>query len=738
MKKNDPAKVASKFINNTNQNIFLTGKAGTGKTTFLRNIIKHTHKKAVVAAPTGIAAINAGGVTLHSLFQLPFGSFIPDDFASNYNEYLKLSTPSSLMRQSKLNAQKRQLLKEMELLIIDEVSMLRADLLDAIDTILRAVRRTDKTFGGIQILFIGDLLQLPPVVKDAEWSILKDYYKSAYFFEAQALKKDGIEIIELEKIYRQSDNTFISILNKLRNGTVEEHDVELLNGYYNPYYEELLEEQYILLTTHNRTADELNKRSLQNIGDDSFTYSAKLWGEFNENNYPVEEELALKQGAQVMFIKNDPTGAGQYFNGKIGRIETLREEEIVVYFEDEDRSVTVEEYIWENKRFTLDINTNEVEEKVIGTFTQYPLKLAWAITIHKSQGLTFERAILDVRAAFAPGQVYVALSRLTSLDGLVLTGPFSNQALMPEKPVVAFGNTKKPIDEVVRILDASTQKYLIEASLNTFDFRSLQMTLAEHVGSYNKAENKSNKQKHKSWAVDLAKEINRLSGVAERFQRQLNSFFPNQSDRQDGLNRRHLEKILERVEAAKDYFVDGFEPIFASYDEHIKLVRSQKAMTTYLKELKLLYGSIVSQKRRILKSVLHVRSVIDNVELDNEALASIRSSDDNVQEVFKKAKKEDTKLITYNWYKEGKSVEEIAQLRDLKDGTIITHLSHFVEQGKIPVDELLDQAKLDRILALNDKLLEKTLNNFKNSLPADYSYQDIRLVLSHLKWKERK
>ena len=734
MGKSDPAKIASKFINNTNQNIFLTGKAGTGKTTFLKNIIKHTHKKTVVAAPTGIAAINAGGVTLHSLFQLPFGSFIPDDFGSSYNEYLKISTPSSLMRQSKIRAQKRQLIKEIELLIIDEVSMLRADLLDAIDTILKAIRRTDKTFGGIQILFIGDLLQLPPVVKDAEWNILKDYYKSAYFFEAQALKQDGLEIIELEKIYRQSDNTFISVLNKLRNGTVTEQDVELLNGYYNPYYEELLEEQYILLTTHNRTADELNKRSLQNIGSDGYSYSATIWGEFNEHNYPVEEELVLKEGAQVMFIKNDPTGAGQYFNGKIGRVVTLREEEIVVYFEDEDRSVTVDEYIWENKRFKLDPETNEVEEKVIGTFTQYPLKLAWAITIHKSQGLTFEKAILDVRAAFAPGQVYVALSRLTSLDGLVLTGPFANHSLMPEKPVVEFARTKKPIDEVVRILDASTQSYLKEALINTFDFRSLQHTIADHVKSYDKAENKSNKQKHKSWAVDLQKEVNRLAGVAEKFQRQLNSFFPSPIGSAETLTDQHLKKILDRLEAAKKYFIDGFDPIFASYDERIKLVRSQKAVATYLKELRLLYGSIVSQKRRILKSVLHVRSVKDNVELDKDTLACIHGTESKNNTFSKlKEKKEDTKTISYNWYKEGKSVEEIAGLRELKEGTIITHLSHFVEQGKIPVEELLDSGKLDRILAMNEKLQEKTLTNFKKNLPADYSYQDIRLALAHLK-----
>jgi len=310
---NNRLALASKFINNTNRHVFLTGKAGTGKTTFLKYIIHHTFKNVVVAAPTGIAAINAGGVTLHSLFLLPFGSFVPtNDNATVFSEHLKINNKNSLLRELKMHKNKRKLLQEMELLIIDEVSMLRSDLLDAIDTILQSVRRNRRTFGGVQILFIGDLLQLPPVVKDAEWRILKQYYKSPFFFDAHALADNPPLYIELEKIYRQTDNTFINILNNLRNNTVNEHDVEVLNQHYQPDFKPKPTENYIKLTTHNNSADLLNNTELTKIKNPSYFFKAEIKDDFNENAYPLELTLELKKGAQIMFVKNDPSG-GQRF-----------------------------------------------------------------------------------------------------------------------------------------------------------------------------------------------------------------------------------------------------------------------------------------------------------------------------------------------------------------------------------------------------------------------------------------
>ena len=310
-----PAEIASKFINHTGKNIFLTGKAGTGKTTFLKYIVESTHKKCIVAAPTGIAAINAGGVTLHSLFQLPFGAFIPENIQATQTMYTKLNTPHSLIKEMQLNANKRNLLRELELLIIDEVSMLRADLLDAIDVILRSVRRNHtKAFGGVQILFIGDLLQLPPVVKDDEWQTLRNYYKSVYFFDARVLQQQKPLYVELDKIYRQDDAVFIGLLNNLRANKTTKADIDLLNSYHQPEFKPNPEENYITLTTHNVKADKINKEYLQNLGGQSFFYKARIDGEFNENTYPVELNLELKQGAQVMFVKNGLSGAQRFFN----------------------------------------------------------------------------------------------------------------------------------------------------------------------------------------------------------------------------------------------------------------------------------------------------------------------------------------------------------------------------------------------------------------------------------------
>lgn len=365
-----PEIIATKFINRTGKHLFLTGKAGTGKTTFLKQIIEHTHKNAVIAAPTGIAAINAGGVTLHSLFQLPFGSFIPSDAPLNMSVTTQVTTPKQLTRNLQMHTSKRRLLQEIELLIIDEVSMLRADLLDAIDTILRYVRRKrNLPFGGVQILFIGDLHQLPPVVKDGEWSMLCEYYKSIHFFEALALGGQKPVYIELEKIYRQTDSRFISLLNNFRENKVSRDDINTLNKCLKPDFKPENSDGYIHLTTHNRIADEINRKALQRLPGESFQYSCEIEGNFLEHQYPIDPILELKEGAQVMFIKNDYSGQQRYFNGKIGVVTELGEEQIEVGFLDGSDPAWVERYEWQNKKFTLNKTSNEIEEDLLGALS---------------------------------------------------------------------------------------------------------------------------------------------------------------------------------------------------------------------------------------------------------------------------------------------------------------------------------------------------------------------------------
>ncbi|NQZ78079.1 MAG: AAA family ATPase, partial [Ekhidna sp.] len=366
---NDPAEIAANYVNSTNRHIFLTGKAGTGKTTFLRSIIRNTYKNVAVAAPTGIAAINAEGVTLHSLLQLPFGVFIPEDIPFSQRN-IQVTTPSTLFKEARFGAQKRKLINELELLIIDEVSMLRADLLDCIDATLRGIRkRRFDPFGGVQILFIGDLMQLPPVVRNEEASLLNQFYASPYFFAASALKEAPPIRVELDKVYRQSDERFISLLNRLRHNELSYQDSQLLNEKYDGE-NSINEEGYIHLTTHNAKADKINSTRLKELSSKQRSFEADIEGDFPDNAFPNERKLTLKEGAQVMFIKNDPTGKGRFFNGKIGTITELSDE-ILVTFED-DEEVKVEQYEWENARYVLEKASNEIEKKVIGTFKQYP------------------------------------------------------------------------------------------------------------------------------------------------------------------------------------------------------------------------------------------------------------------------------------------------------------------------------------------------------------------------------
>ncbi len=420
---NEQFDLAFGFATETAESIFLTGKAGTGKTTFLKHLRQHCAKNIVVAAPTGVAAINAGGVTLHSLFQLPFHPFLPTK-----------ASRDELLAKMRFNKTRQQLLRKMEVLVIDEISMVRADTLDAIDCILRSVRRNHHTaFGGVQLLCIGDLFQLPPVARNEEWKLLSEYYASPFFFDSLVVKEQLPLLIELKKIYRQKQDSFVSLLNKVRNNIMSAEDFAMLNSRFIPGFQPPPGENYITLTSHNNQADQINNRELQKLHTKLYSFTADVEGEFPENIFPAESPLQLKEGAQVMFLKND-TIYKRYFNGKIGRVKSVDDDEIIV--EADGDQIRVGRETWENTRYAVNRSDGKLEQEVLGTFSQFPLRLAWAITIHKSQGLTFDKLMIDGGLAFASGQVYVALSRCTSLDGIVLLSKLHPQVLFSNDHVV--------------------------------------------------------------------------------------------------------------------------------------------------------------------------------------------------------------------------------------------------------------------------------------------------------------
>ncbi len=749
----DAATIASRFINNTNRNIFLTGKAGTGKTTFLRSIVEQTHKNTIVAAPTGIAAINAGGVTLHSLFQLPFGTFIPaNNLPVSGNIQIQLNTPDSLLRGLQMHSFKRNLLQEMELLIIDEVSMLRADLLDAIDVVLRSVRRSKaEPFGGVQVLFIGDLFQLPPVVKQEEWEYLKPWYDDIWFFAARALRDQKPLYIELDKIYRQSDNKFITLLNHFREDKVTREDLELLNEKYNPDLQADDIAGYIHLTTHNRKADAINREALKELPGRMYTYDAVIEGDFNEYLYPVDSRLELKEGAQVMFIKNDYSGEQRYFNGKIGTVSSLSDQEIEVSFDDGEPDALVERYTWENKKFSLNTETNEIEERVIGTFSHYPLKLAWAITVHKSQGLTFEKAIIDVSSAFAPGQIYVALSRLVSLDGLILSARIPYSGPGQDEAIREYVQHKDDEPLLETVLQEEIRFFIRDAVLKSFNFGFLNSRLHYFTESHDKDEKRSKKQQYKTWSLKLETDLKPLRETAEKFTDQLKKILRTGGDD-------YLSRLDARMEAARGYF----EPLLNGFSERIfgqiRLMDSEKGTKAYQKELKDLERIFFKQRQMIYKAQELIRTAIEGTEFSKERWNSTSVNRDRIGQVrngVKEAKeskgakggkrdgkgkegkggpreeRERSDKISFDMFRAGKGMDEIAQTRSLTLGTIQGHLVHYVENGQISIFELVDRGKVEKVLELIKDMEINGLNSIREQAGNDISYGELRLIIAH-------
>lgn len=723
---------AVSFINHTSRPVFLTGKAGTGKTTFLRYIKAHSYKKMAIVAPTGVAAINAGGTTIHSLFFLPFGMYLADyELAWNEGDHY-IYNKQRLFGKVKLTKQRRAILQELDLLVIDEVSMLRADTLDAIDAILRWARRNAAPYGGVQMLFIGDLYQLPPVVKSQEQGLLYQYYRSPFFFDAHVMQEAPPIQLELRKIYRQRDDTFISLLNNIRNNSCSVEEIAYLNQFYQPDFRPKREEAYITLTSHNRLADSINQQELDALPGRTFCFEAAIKGDFSENSFPTEDKLFLKEGAQIMFIKNDKGEERKYYNGKIGIVEGISRDgsEINVRFPGEDQTFVVEQEEWKNLRYNYDQQSDKINEETLGTFKQYPIRLAWAVTIHKSQGLTFEKAVIDAGASFAAGQVYVALSRLTSLSGLVLRSQIVSGSIRTDPQVVAFSNQQLADEAIGDVLLKEQQAYLLNNLSNSFLWSKLTL---ETNNLKNEIMTKNIPDKtlaYKKLAL-IAQACNEHFDVAEKFR----AWLAKQFSTSEQLN---IDSIHDRSQKAASWFIQQVEEeLIKALQQHIDAWSIKKKNKKYLKELDNLMLSYLRKKEQLKQCALitqaikdgrNIQDVIHEVTTNQQVVLGQQPT----HEPEKKSTKGETKRISLELFKKGNSVEEIADARGLTVSTVINHLTYYIGID-ITATDLLDEKKLKMMTPVIKKHPTKTLTELKRLFKSSVEFHEIKIAQAALR-----
>lgn len=806
MQQNSQLDLAFNFVQYTDKNIFLTGKAGTGKTTFLHELKKTSHKRMAVVAPTGVAAINAGGVTINSFFQLPFGPYIPGN--------------TSKPEQKRFNKDKINLIKSLDLLVIDEISMVRADTLDQIDEVLKRFKDHIKPFGGVQLLMIGDLHQLSPVVKDEDWMILKDYYPNLFFFSSKALGLTHPISIELKHIYRQVDTHFIDLLNSVRQNQIDENVLKKLNQRYIPDFNPKDEEGYITLTTHNKSAQEINDKKLHELQTPLCRFNAIVQDEFPEYSYPTLAELELKKGAQVMFVKNDPSRERLFFNGKIGIVTKISEEQILVKCPGDLSEICVNPLEWTNIKYELDTQSKEVKEKIIGTFNQFPLKLAWAITIHKSQGLTFEKAVIDANMAFAHGQVYVALSRCKSFEGMVLRSPISLNSVKTDGTVSEYTRNAKNNEPGEQDLNKSRISFQKALLYELFNFDGLKTSLFRLK--------KLAEDHYSILDPNMIENLNLIRNtadkdiyeVAEIFKKQLNHYLS-----ENKLPEANVD-LQERVKKACNYFQGKIATVI--YEGLLKLNTDtdNKAVQTsiigilddFYKETSIktalmkacsegfntniylktranteidykpvknsvqsistsrensihpeLYQSLRFWRDELAKEwgvplylVLAQKSILELVQTLPSNLIELESIKGlgktrvkqygmDVLEIIntycenhgiergafelpikEKKVKTDTKIISFDLFKLGKTVAEIAVERGFTSSTIEGHLSHFIQSGDVSVFDLVSKIKVARIMAYIIQNPGSGTTETKNALGDDVSYGELRAVLKHL------
>lgn len=724
--RNPVFKLATDFVNHTSRSIFLTGKAGSGKTTFLKHIVNTTSKKCVVVAPTGVAAINAGGVTMHSFFQLPFGPYLPGT-QSKFNG-VEVSDKNSLFKNIRFSREKRELLRELELLIIDEVSMVRCDMLDAMDTILRHFRkRYTEPFGGLQVLYIGDLYQLPPVAKTEEWELLKEHYQSPFFFQAHVAIESPPLYIELKKIYRQSDQQFIALLNRVRNNTLSQEDLHWLNSKHEGHFTPPATENYITLCTHNYKADAVNAAELEKLPGQVHRFRGIIENEFSDKALPTEMELRLKVGAQVMFIKNDTDAERRYYNGKLAVVSRIQNDEIEVTFPDTQSTLVLSQETWRNIRYTLNPETRKIEEEEIGSFTQYPIRLAWAITIHKSQGLTFHKAVLDAGSSFAPGQVYVALSRCSSFEGLVLQSRITFDSVSTDARVIEFAHREQEAAVLETILTQEQKQFLADRLKRVFDFT--QLTDALENFKQDQQEKKAKKTTITwSWIDPLILVAREKQEVFRKFQPELDRIL-------EGVPEHGTQLLMDRMQKAITYFssavlTEMLVPLKQQEDALRKATRVKK----YLTEVGALRQLIANKLKAIQQASYGDIQFYQPTEEEVEAVETFKKP-----AVRKKEKREKGSSLkdTLVAFREGQNQKVIAETRGLAESTIEGHLAQWVKSGEIQIEELLSNEKIEAIR----KALETTTENatpVKQRLGEAYSYGEIRMVVNHLAWLAKK
>ncbi len=815
---NPQLELAYNFLQYTNQNIFLTGKAGTGKTTFLRNLKKSSPKRMIVVAPTGVAAINAGGVTIHSFFQMSFGPQIPVD---PHQERPVAVSPEGYAAAGikRFSREKINIMRSLDLLVIDEISMVRADILDGIDEVLRRYKNRYKPFGGVQLLMIGDLQQLAPVVKDEDWNILKTYYDTCFFFSSRALKHSKFIGIELTHIFRQSDQRFIDLLNKVRENRLDTATLQELNQRYVPGFNPEEKEGYITLTTHNYQSQQINGLKLGLLKTKLHQFVAQVEGEFPEYSYPTDPELGLKVGAQVMFVKNDSSAGKEYYNGKIGKIVNIIDDLVQVLCPGEPGPIDVVAVEWENARYKLNEASQEIEEEIIGKFIQLPLKLAWAITIHKSQGLTFEKAIIDARASFAHGQVYVALSRCKTLEGLVLSSPIADFSVKNDSTVIQFTEDVERNQPGPDELEKSRKEYVHQLLAELFDFKPMQRQVyylqklweehsAQLLGTL--------KTQLQTMAQPLQTELIEVAGKFEPQLRQL--VF-------SGTKAEENDQLQERVKKAAGYFSGKLDSAIggpfseATFDTDNKAIRKSFndaadklrkeihtkkvcldlckngfSIKTYLETKSKAAIEIPEQERKgrssgssaaftmhpefyatlkkwrsekadsldvdihrvVPQKTLH--EIVQTLPATKSGLKSVKGMGGARMQQFgreileliigyrrqkgldlpvgveKEVEKagQSSQETSFEMFKSGKSIPEIAQGRGMAVSTIEGHLVQFVGSGELGIERLVEPKKTKAIQEYVEKHQVGGMNEIRAALGNDFSYSEIRFVLKYL------
>lgn len=726
---NHEMNLAWQYIAETDMSVFLTGKAGTGKTTFLQRIRQLSPKRMVVVAPTGVAAINAHGVTIHSFFQIAPGLHLPGEYHEQGNKRYQMSQ------------EKKHILRTLDLLVIDEVSMVRADLMDAIDEVMRHYRNPHRPFGGVQLLLIGDLQQLAPIVEEKEKAIMDSNYDTPYFFSSRAIQQTPYVTIELKHIYRQSDEQFINLLGKIRAGQLDSTTLAALNQRYIPDYEPREEEECIRLTTHNRAAQTYNEGKLRNLPDATHTFRCSVDGDFPESSYPADETLQLKKGAQVMFIKNDTGEVREYYNGKIGHVVGFKDGFVLVRCKGEYHDIAVTPSQWENTRIRIDAQTKELKEDVIGTFQQYPLRLAWAITVHKSQGLTFDHAVLDINNAFAPGQVYVALSRCRTLEGLILAQPLMPHSLQTD-PVAS----RYVSDQLAQSEQVKEQLPKLRESFNRnllrqlFDFRPLRDDASRILRATAELTHSLSSAVLQEWDGVCGTLDQQILPVARKFQAQLDGLFaqPQSPARQ--------QQLQARVTSAARWFDEELDLIESVHRRtgrdllpQIQNKAAKKRIESALENFRI---DFCTTQECLRLTALHgfkpTSFLNDRAQATLEALSPSHASKTKKKE--KKAKvqqehKEKTWETSFRlFHEEGKRIDEIAQERHLTQGTVFGHLARYLETGDLSLPELVPDSHITEVRRLvKEQGFPARISDFQKSFLPDLPYPEIALILSLLR-----